>query len=260
MNILFVAFNAEIAKLKRSRVFWIISVIFIMLPMMTGFLVYLSRNPDLAAKLGMMGTKAQLLATNDWNGFFGLVHQSCSSIGLIGFGFIAAWVFGREYTDRTIREMLILPVSRTTFVLAKFMLIFFWSMILASAMYIVFMLTGLNLGFEGWSEQGFADFNTRYFISALFTTALCTFIGFVSSVSRGYFASMGVVVLIMLLAQFAGVAGLGPYFPWSVPGLFAMNQASDGMQVTTTSFMIVLICSVAGFIGTIWYWRKADQH
>ncbi|HBS85943.1 MAG: hypothetical protein A2W91_08690 [Bacteroidetes bacterium GWF2_38_335] len=260
MNTVFISFKSELTKLKRSRVFWITTIIFIILPMMTGFLVYLSKHPEIASKLGMMGTKAQILKTNDWQGYFNLVHQSCSSLGLIGFGFIAAWVFGREYTDRTIREMLVLPIPRASYVYAKLLLVALWSLMLVSIMYLVFIVIGMNLGLEGWNNHAFIDFNTRYFVAALLTVLLSTPIVFISSVTRGFFAPIGFVFLTMMLAQFAGVAGVGPYFPWSVPGLYAMNQAAEGMQITAASFVIVGIFSVIGLMGTLWYWRKADQH
>jgi ABC-2 type transport system permease protein len=41
-------------------------------------------------------------------------------IGLMGFGILSSWVFGREYQDQTFKDLLSLPISRTSLVCSKF--------------------------------------------------------------------------------------------------------------------------------------------
>ena len=63
----------------------------------------------------MIGTKASLLRFGEpnWNNYLALLLQGISAIGLIGFGFITSWVFGREYSENTLKDILALPVSRS---------------------------------------------------------------------------------------------------------------------------------------------------
>jgi len=74
-------------------------------------LLYLLKNPDLAQNLGLTSTKAHIAGTTDWPSYFSFLAQAIAIGGLIAFGFITSWIFGREYSDRTIKNLLVLPVS-----------------------------------------------------------------------------------------------------------------------------------------------------
>jgi ABC-type transport system involved in multi-copper enzyme maturation permease subunit len=42
---------------------------------------------------------------------------------VIGFAFVTSWVFGREYSDRTVKDLLALPAPRSSIVLSKFIVV-----------------------------------------------------------------------------------------------------------------------------------------
>ena len=118
-------FVTECMKLRRSRIFWITILFFIFIPVMMGLMMFVAKNPEMVTKLGIVGTKATLFGESDWTGFFGLLIQSIATIGIIGFGFVTSWVFGREYSDRTMKDILALPISRSSIVISKFLVVFF---------------------------------------------------------------------------------------------------------------------------------------
>jgi len=86
---------------------------------------YIQKHPEIAAKLGIIGTKATLLRLGnaDWSAYLGFLIQGMAAIGLIGFGFVSSWVFVREYAERTAKDILALPVSRLYIVIAKFIVV-----------------------------------------------------------------------------------------------------------------------------------------
>jgi len=51
-------------------------------------------------------------------------------------------VFGREYADHTIKDLLALPTARTAIALAKFILIMLWAVVLT----LITFLIGLGVG------------------------------------------------------------------------------------------------------------------
>ncbi|WP_394697887.1 ABC transporter permease [uncultured Methanomethylovorans sp.] len=60
-----------------------------------------------------------------WNSSkFKLSTEIILTLGTIGFGIISSWIFGREYSDRVIQDLLALPVPRSTIVLSNFVVIF----------------------------------------------------------------------------------------------------------------------------------------
>lgn len=254
------AFIAECIKLRRSGIFWITIIIFIIIPLMMGLMMFVARNPEIAAKLGMVGTKATLFGRNDWSGFLGLLIQSLASIGYIGFGFVTSWIFGREFSDRTLKDILALPVSRSSIVISKFIVIFLWCSLLTLIIYSVGLLIGWLIDLSGWSAEVFSIFTEKFFITSFLTLLLCTPVAFFASYGRGIIAPIGFLILSLVMAQFIGLVGLGPYFPWAIPGVYTAPAGTEGMQLVLSSYIILVFTSVFGFVGTIAWWRFADHH
>ena len=250
----------EFLKLKRSGIFWITVTLFIFIPVMFGLMLYISQNPDLMAKLGLIGTKAKLFGENDWKGYFGILNQSIATIGLIGFGFVTSWIFGCEYTNRTMKDLLALPVSRTNIVIAKFIVAIVWCLLLVLIFIVVAVFAGRTVGISGWNTEHISGLISRFFAIAFMTMLLCTPVGFFASYGRGIIAPLGFVIVTLILAQFMGISGLGPYFPWAIPGVYSVTETVPGMVLTTASYFILIITSIAGFAGTALWWRLADHH
>jgi len=53
----------------------------------------------------------------------------------------------------------------------------------------------------------------------------------VASIGRGYLLPLGVAVLTLIMANLVAVVGYGEYFPWTVPGLYAMGKAPCRRQL-----------------------------
>jgi ABC-2 type transport system permease protein len=213
----------------------------------------------MAAKLGMVGTKASLFGKNDWSGYLGLLIQSIASVGYIGFGFVTSWVFGREYSDRTIKDILALPISRSSIVVSKFLVVIIWCALLTFILFTVGLIIGQFIDVSGWSMQVISKSANKFFTTSFLTLLLCTPVAFFASYGRGIIAAIGFVILSLVMAQFIGLVGLGPYFPWAIPGVYTAPAGTEGMQLVFISYIILVITSVLGFVGTIAWWRFADQ-
>jgi hypothetical protein len=61
--------------------------------------------------------------------------------------------------------------------------------------------------------------------------------------------------MLVVLANLLAVLGLGPYFPWAVPALYA--QAKDSL--VPASLPIALLAGLAGMLATYAWWMYADQ-
>jgi ABC-2 type transport system permease protein len=227
---------------------------------MMGLMMFVARNPEMAAKLGMVGTKATLFGTNDWEGFTGLLIQSMATIGYIGFGFVTSWVFGREFSERTMKDILALPVSRSSIVTSKFILIIIWCVLLTVILYGTGLLIGNFIDIDGWSKDVISGFTVNYFTTSFLTMLLCTPVAFFACYGRGIIAPIGFMIITLIMAQFIALVGLGPYFPWAIPGVFTVPAGTIGMELSLISYIILFVTSLVGFSGTVAWWRLADQH
>lgn len=255
MNNLAQAIWVETLKARRSKMPLLTALGFMLVPLFGGFFMIILKDPEFARRVGLISAKAQLMAGSaDWPTFLELLAQAIAIGGIILFGFVGTWVFGREYADRTLKDLLALPTSRSTIVLAKFVVVMSWSALLAAAVTLAGMGVGAAVGLPSVPATTIWQGGLTIAITALLTIALVTPIAFFASAGRGYLPPLGAAILAIILAQILAIAGWGEYFPWSIPALY-----SQGSELASISYVIVLLTGCAGIAGTFAWWERADQ-
>ena len=254
------AFTAELIKQKRSRIFWITAGLFMFIPLMMSLLMYIAQHPEIGSKMGIVQAKASFFEENSWTAFFDVLNQTIATIGVIAFGFVTAWIFGREYMEQTIKDIIALPVSRSSIVIAKFAIVSLWCIILSVIMYVSGIIMGLLIHIPGWSDEILLQWTPRFFSIAFMTLVLSTVIAFIAGIGRGIIAPIGFAILFLIIAQFAALSGLGAFFPWSIPGIYSVTGSSEELHLVEASYYILAVTGIAGLFATIFWWRVADQN
>jgi ABC-2 type transport system permease protein len=258
MNNLLNVFLVEVHKARRSKMPLLTLFAFLLIPLAgTGFMLIL-KNPEKAKTLGIINTKAQLLTagTVSWKSFLDLISQAGIASIVIA-SFIAAWVFGREYINKTLKDLLALPTSRTTIVTAKFALITFWSFVFSLAAPLVAIALGLIIKLPGWSDQLVLDSIVRFVVASLMAIPLAWAVAFIANIGKSYFPAIGFLIFAMVFAQIAQVLGWGEYFPWAIPGLY--SNVAVPANLGAISYIIVTLTGVLGVAGTVLWWRYTDH-
>jgi ABC-2 type transport system permease protein len=255
MNNVVQATWVELFKARRSKVPLLTGLGFLLAPLAGGFFMVVLKDPEFARRAGLISAKAQLVAgLADWPTYLELLAQATAIGGLILFSLVGSWVFGREYSDRTVKDLLALPTSRSAIVAAKSAVIAAWSAGLVVIIYLVGLGVGALVGLPGGSTQLILQGGVTIAITAGLTIASVTPIIFFASAGHGYLPPMGVAILAIFLAQIIAVAGWGEYFPWSIPALY-----SQGERLGTASYAIIILTGVAGIAATFIWWELADQ-
>lgn len=239
---------AEGLKIVRSQMFVILLFVFGFVPLICGFFMYILKDPAAARQAGLLGAKANLMGLGqaDWPSLLNLLNLSVSQAGIVGFSFITSWVFGREFSDRTLKDLLVLPLSRASIVWAKFSLVGLWSLLL-----------GALLNLPGWSLPLAFSALGRLLLVTLLVICLSTPVAFVASYGRGYLPPLGFIVMALVLGQVIATLGYGAYYPWTFPALFSgalKDQALNGL-----SYLLLISTVMAGLLATLGWWRWADQ-
>ncbi len=112
-------------------------------------------------------------------------------MGILIFGIISIWVFGREYVDRIMKDLLALSVRREVIVLGKFILILVWSFWFSFLLFVFSILVGILLGLEGWSKEIFWDNLRIYLVVTGMDILLAPFISLITNMRRGYLLPFG---------------------------------------------------------------------
>lgn len=262
MRGLYAAFLTEILKVWRSKILWITILVFAFIIAMIGLLVFISMHPGLINSSSLLNTKASFLGTVDWPSYFLLLYQIIAAIGLMGFSFVISWIFGREYSDRTIKDLLALPVSRSMIVISKFIIVLIWCILLFLVIFCLGILTGIIIKIPGWSGEATLHAFLVLLITSLLTILVSLPVAFFASWGRGYLLPIGFIILIMIITQFitAGIPGIAPFFPWAIPALYSGAAGPEKSHLEAISYIIVFFTSFVGITSTIVWWRYADQN
>lgn len=256
------ALYVEMIKALKSKMLWVTFIFFSFIALMLGFLMLVAKHPEIAGKSDVLSMKASLISKPDWPTFFWLLLQMVLTVGSIGPAIVTIWVFGREFSDRTIKDLLALPVSRLNIVFSKFVIVFIWSLLLLLLLYIFGIISGLIIHLDGWNRDLFLQKSHVYFVSAILTILLFPVITIITCISRGYLLPVGFSILLLIVTQFVflGFPVITPYFPWAIPGLYSGVAGPLSPKPEVISYIILLLTSFLGIAGTAAWWRYADHH
>ena len=251
----------EMLKVRRTRIFPISIAFFIFIGVMMGLLMFLSMHPEIAQRSSTLSMKTSFLGGSDWNAYYDLLIQIILTLGVIGAGIITSWVFGREFSDRAIKDLLALPIRRSTLVVSKMIVLTLWSIILSLTLLASALLTGILTGLPGWISSEFSDFLVLYLLCSLFNTLLITPVALVASAGRGYILPISFVILILIITQllFVGLPALAFWFPWALPALFSGVAGESIPAPGFISYFLYILVILGGLIGTMAWWRYADH-
>lgn len=248
------ALDVEWSKLRRSPV-----------GVVTTALLVLGTVAVSAASLASMGGEGVLAAKADvlaggtgWVGLFGIAGQVAAVGGLLGFGVMAGWLYGREFTDGTVAALFARPVPLSSVAVAKLLLYLAWALAVATLLTLGVLALGAVLtlsastGFEA-GAGGAAP--VRLFAITLLTALLALPCALVATVTRGYLAAVGAAVTIVVVAQVAVMVGVGGWVPFAVPGLWAVGAGAGG-GVTASQLALVAPLALATVALTVRAWDR----
>ena len=231
----------EFLKLKRSKIF-LLSLLGAILPPLLMFIAVTSFDE---------GQTFEALFTN--------VNMYMSAMfAVLIFTIIISYLFGREYNEHTLKTMLTIPVSRTKFLISKYVMFLVWIVILTVVTSMSTVAFGFAAGLEGFSI-GLA---VNSFAQLLYANVLLflTFSPFV-------FVSLFITNMVPAMVGGAGLSlvnlmvygqNWAPFVPWVCPYLIASGEIAEYSASITVSYSIILATFLIGIVISYIYFTKTD--
>ncbi len=249
--------GTELLKLRRAAVVW--GTLFALMagPLGIALLIWIVQDPERAARTGMLGAKAELSGVEaSWPAYSSFVVLIIGSAGWLVLTFVMAYLFGREYSDRTATTLFTFPIPRHRFAVAKFAVSLAWWVVIAAITLAEAIAVGMALGLTDFTGDTLPGLLAETATAIAVTWLAGTPVALLTVWTRDYLAPIGVAVALLLAGQLLGQTGWASWFPWSV--LVAANIDEAG--VPAHSWAVLLVTAAVGIAATVWRYRSADNH
>lgn len=214
-----------------------------------------SEDSVIAAKL------APLVAAGGWAGYLSASTQVTSVAGLLGFGVVLAWQFGREFSEGTVTGLFAIPVRRRTLAAAKLLVYLSWAVVVSTGLLLALLVGGVSLGL-GLPGGEIWPLLARGYGLALLTAGLAIPAAWAATLGRGLLSGIATIIAVIVLAQIAVFTGIGGWFPFSAPGLWAAT-GSAGPDLAVSPLQLALVLPVAaasaGLTLRAWHRLQLDR-
>lgn len=237
--------RAEILKMRRSMMSLIGFAGAAVTPVVTftGYMLYRERDHASAYSVETL-----------------LSETSLYMVVLIGtplFGVLATWVFNREFAENTLKNLLVVPVSRLAVIASKVAVLFGWVLVLSAWSWLLAVVLGLAGGFSGFSADVLLRYLVRYLIEGVFLFLLLGPIIFATLAFRNYVPVIVLAVCITLVSVVIGNSEYRAIFPWTAI-LPIMSGKYPEEYPRYVPWVSIFAASFAGFAGSIVYFKRMD--
>lgn len=258
---------AEFLKLKRSK-----------MPLWSGLIVLVAGGLGLAVLpvLSDPATQAQIAKGGGvfakavaagayaptWANYLRIGLQGMSgSWGVLTFGFVTAYLFGREFKEGTAKNMLTLPLRREYTVLAKMVVLAAWVLCLGLLSVLVSAGTAVALGVGGftWMHVLRSVVDTLGVTTLLYLTL--PFVAWFAMRGKGYLPPMLYSLVVMMVSNGMVETPLSRWVPWNMPLhlVGASWYPVSPSSLTIGSWVVAVIFFIAGLAALMWRVDHADS-
>lgn len=178
------------------------------------------------------------------------------------FSIVTAYLFSREYTEKTLKTIFIASVSREKFLIGKFIALFFciiFLMVLTWAEILVLaIIFNIIFGIRGLNFVGAIYFLFQMLYGGILLYAVITPVAYFSIRSKGFFAPVLISAVIALSDVILTGSPIAAYFPWTITYLLVIGSITRAGGNYLIAYLIIGIVCFISIWGSINYFKKTD--
>lgn len=175
---------------------------------------------------------------------------------------LGAWIISHEYTDGTLKNIFVIPVSQTAFLCGK---ILFFAILTFAFMFIswlVILISALLCRFFIPVEQltilSFLFFLKKSLLGAILLFASQTPLIYLTIRTKDFIAPLIAIAAILLINVVLSSSPIAGFYPWSASYLLVMGRLSRQGCPWGISVSIILMMSLSGIAASLFRFKKEE--
>jgi len=198
---------------------------------------------------------------------FADLYDSCSLytmmlFGLIVYSVIAAYLFSREYTEKTLKTILTVPVSKLTFIISKFIMLFIWIMALTliswASMFVLAALFGAAFEIAEFSTVVAVKYLGEMVLGGIFMFLTITPFAFLAIWTKGLVVPIITAAAIAMGNVALSNEALGALYPWTASLMLIRGEITQTGYPYLLVITLIAVVSIFGFLASIIYFQRED--
>lgn len=178
--------------------------------------------------------------------------------GIIVYGVITAYLFSREYTENTLKSILTVPISKEAFLIAKFLMLFVWMMILTMVAWVSTLGLSIVGNVAEFSGTVIMQSLKEYFLGALLLYFTMSPFVFITLWHKNLVSPIISVATVVLGNVALANEDLAVFFPWSSPYLIASGDIKKLSYSIEAALVIIFVVFFIGIVASFVYFKRQD--
>lgn len=175
---------------------------------------------------------------------------------------ISAYLFSREYTEKTLKMILPVPISKTKFISSKFIILFLWIMVLTITTWAGILLSAaLYHGIFGMAEfvlEVALEWLGIMLVSGVLMFLTISPFSFLTVKAKNLVTPMIAAAAIVMGSAALSNQELGALYPWTATYFLVKGNLAITGYSSSLAIAIIALVSILGFVATFVYFKKED--
>lgn len=183
-------------------------------------------------------------------------------IGMMVYTVITAYLFSREYMEKTMKTILPIPVLKTSFLASKFCMLFLWIMFLTAVTWAgMLALATIYHAVFGLAEFRFGValiWLGKMLLGGILMYLTITPFAFLAEKAKNLVAPIVVAAVIVMGSAALTNQDAGALYPWTATFFLVKGKLVGTGYPVWLAISIIALISILGFAATFIYFQKED--
>ncbi|WP_242974116.1 ABC transporter permease [Anaerocolumna aminovalerica] len=175
---------------------------------------------------------------------------------------ISAYLFSREYTEKTLKMILPVPISKTKFIASKFIILFLWIMVLTITTWAGILLSAalyhVIFGMTGFVFEIALERLGIMLVSGILMFLTISPFSYLTVKAKNLVTPMIAAAAIVMGSAALSNQELGALYPWTATYFLLKGKLASTGYPPSLAIVIIALVSILGFLTTFVYFKKED--